>query len=189
MFAFMIAGHVLAVLACKPVSVDPLCPRAHCSYISVAKAPSLTFRFCPIVRAKLIEMQSMKCGVSRPLAAGNVARIPRSTAARAATAEAAPVSAEVADICINTIRFLAIDAVNKANSGHPGAPMGCAPMSFVLFNEAMKYNPKNPSFLNRDRFVLSAGHASMLQYAMMHLAGYDSVSVRSISLKTCRYSL
>lgn len=131
----------------------------------------------------------MKCGVSRPLAAGNVARIPRSTAARAATAEAAPVSAEVADMCINTIRFLAIDAVNKANSGHPGAPMGCAPMSFVLFNEAMKYNPKNPSFLNRDRFVLSAGHASMLQYAMMHLSGFDSVTVRSFSLTTCRGSL
>jgi transketolase len=91
------------------------------------------------------------------------------------------VSAEVADMCINTIRFLSIDAVNKANSGHPGAPMGCAPMSFVLYNEAMKYNPKNPAFINRDRFVLSAGHASMLQYAMLHLSGYDSVSVRSFS--------
>lgn len=128
----------------------------------------------------------MKCSPSRPIAAGNVARIPRSTVARAAAAEVAPsVSAEVADTCINTIRFLAIDAVNKANSGHPGAPMGCAPMSFVLYNEAMKYNPKNPTFLNRDRFVLSAGHASMLQYAMMHLAGYDSVTVRPFSSPAC----
>jgi transketolase len=56
--------------------------------------------------------------------------------------------------------------------------MGCAPMSYVLFNEAMKYNPKNPKFMNRDRFVLSAGHASMLQYALLHLSGFDSVSVR-----------
>jgi transketolase len=133
-------------------------------------------------------MQSMKCGISRPVAAGNVARIPRSIAPRAAAAEVAPVSADVAKMCINTIRFLAIDAVNKANSGHPGAPMGCAPMSFVLFNEAMKYNPKNPDFINRDRFVLSAGHASMLQYAMLYLSGYDSVSVRSFSRQSAEIS-
>jgi transketolase len=59
---------------------------------------------------------------------------------------------------INTIRFLAIDAVEKANSGHPGLPMGCAPMGHILFDEVMKYNPKNPYWFNRDRFVLSAGH-------------------------------
>ncbi|CAM8904661.1 unnamed protein product [Rhodiola kirilowii] len=79
------------------------------------------------------------------------------------------------DKSVNTIRFLAIDAVEKANSGHPGLPMGCAPMGHVLYDEVMRYNPKNPSWFNRDRFVLSAGHGCMLQYALLHLAGYDSV--------------
>lgn len=96
----------------------------------------------------------------------------------AAVAEPAVVSADVAMDCINTIRFLSIDGVNKANSGHPGLPMGCAPMGFVLFNEAMKYNPKNPTFFNRDRFVLSAGHGCMLLYSLMHLTGFESVKVR-----------
>ncbi|XP_019427510.1 PREDICTED: transketolase, chloroplastic-like isoform X2 [Lupinus angustifolius] len=76
---------------------------------------------------------------------------------------------------INTIRFLSIDAVEKANSGHPGLPMGCAPMGHILYDEIMRYNPKNPTWFNRDRFVLSAGHGCMLQYALLHLAGYDSV--------------
>lgn len=78
---------------------------------------------------------------------------------------------------VNTIRFLAIDAVEKANSGHPGLPMGCAPMGHILYDEVMRYNPKNPYWFNRDRFVLSAGHGCMLQYALLHLAGYDSVKV------------
>uniref|UniRef100_A0A061SE44 transketolase n=1 Tax=Tetraselmis sp. GSL018 TaxID=582737 RepID=A0A061SE44_9CHLO len=78
--------------------------------------------------------------------------------------------------CINAIRFLSIDGVNKANSGHPGLPMGAAPMSYVLWNEVMKYNPKNPKFFNRDRFVLSAGHGSMLQYSLLYLCGFDSVT-------------
>lgn len=86
--------------------------------------------------------------------------------------------------CINSIRFLAIDAVEKANSGHPGLPMGCAPMSYVLFNEFMKFNPKNPQYFNRDRFVLSAGHGCMLHYAMLHLTGYDSVKVRLFVIDT-----
>lgn len=76
---------------------------------------------------------------------------------------------------INAIRFLAIDAVEKANSGHPGLPMGCAPMGHILYDEVMRYNPKNPYWFNRDRFVLSAGHGCMLQYALLYLAGYDSV--------------
>ncbi|KVH91201.1 Transketolase binding site-containing protein [Cynara cardunculus var. scolymus] len=79
------------------------------------------------------------------------------------------------DKSVNTIRFLAIDAVEKANSGHPGLPMGCAPMGHVLYDEVMRYNPKNPYWFNRDRFVLSAGHGCMLHYALLHLAGYDSV--------------
>jgi transketolase len=86
----------------------------------------------------------------------------------------------VEQLCINSIRFLAIDAVEKANSGHPGLPMGAAPMAFVLWDRLMRYNPKNPHWLNRDRFVLSAGHGCMLQYALLHLAGYDSVSLEDI---------
>lgn len=75
--------------------------------------------------------------------------------------------------CIDTIRCLAIDAIEKANSGHPGAPMSLAPAAFALWMNVMRYNPKNPNWFNRDRFVLSNGHASMLQYAMLHLTGYD----------------
>ncbi len=86
----------------------------------------------------------------------------------------------VEQLCINSIRFLAIDAVEKANSGHPGLPMGAAPMAFVLWDRLMRYNPKNPKWFNRDRFVLSAGHGCMLQYALLHLAGYDSVSLEDI---------
>jgi len=81
---------------------------------------------------------------------------------------------------INSIRFLAIDGVEKANSGHPGLPMGCAPMTYVLFREFMRFNPKNPQWVNRDRFVLSAGHGSMLHYSMLHLCGYDSVKVEDL---------
>ncbi|MGB8492656.1 MAG: transketolase [Bacteroidales bacterium] len=74
--------------------------------------------------------------------------------------------------CINTIRCLAIDAVEKANSGHPGAPMALAPAAYTLWMKHMHFNPANPNWLNRDRFVLSNGHASMLQYGILHLAGY-----------------
>ena len=84
------------------------------------------------------------------------------------------------ELCINSIRFLAIDAVEKANSGHPGLPMGAAPMAFVLWDRFMRFNPKNPKWLNRDRFVLSAGHGCMLQYALLYLTGYDSVSLDDI---------
>ncbi|PIE45649.1 MAG: transketolase [Gammaproteobacteria bacterium] len=73
----------------------------------------------------------------------------------------------------NAIRFLSIDAVNKANSGHPGAPMGMADMAVALWKDHLAYNPANPDWLNRDRFILSNGHASMMQYAVLHLTGYD----------------
>lgn len=76
-------------------------------------------------------------------------------------------------LSINTIRTLAIDAVQKANSGHPGMPLGMAPIAYTLFYKAMKHNPANPNWLNRDRFILSAGHGSMLLYAILHLTGYD----------------
>ena len=75
--------------------------------------------------------------------------------------------------CIDTIRFLAVDAVEKANSGHPGMPMGAAPMAFALWSRHLRFNPNEPRWANRDRFVLSAGHGSMLLYAMLHLAGFD----------------
>ena len=83
-------------------------------------------------------------------------------------------------LCVNSIRFLAIDAVEKAKSGHPGLPMGAAPMAFVLWDQFMRFNPKNPNWFNRDRFVLSAGHGCMLQYALMYLTGYDSVTLDDI---------
>ena len=74
---------------------------------------------------------------------------------------------------IDTVRILSVDAVQKANSGHPGMPMGAAPMGHVLWADIMNYNPKNPNWANRDRFVLSAGHGCMLQYSLLHLTGYD----------------
>jgi transketolase len=83
-------------------------------------------------------------------------------------------------LSINAIRFLAIDAIEKSKSGHPGLPMGAAPMAYVLWKQFMRYNPKNPQWFNRDRFVLSAGHGCMLQYALLHLTGYDSVTLDDI---------
>ncbi len=80
---------------------------------------------------------------------------------------------DIDQLCINTIRTLAIDAVEQAKSGHPGAPMGMAPMAYTLWTRFLRHNPKNPAWPDRDRFVLSAGHASMLHYALLHLTGYD----------------
>jgi transketolase len=80
----------------------------------------------------------------------------------------------------NCIRFLSIDAVQKANSGHPGMPMGMADVATVLFKDFLRFNPKNPDWLNRDRFILSAGHGSMLLYSLLHLTGYKSISLNSI---------
>ena len=80
----------------------------------------------------------------------------------------------------NAIRFLSIDAVQKANSGHPGMPMGMADVATILFKDFLKFNPENPSWINRDRFVLSAGHGSMLLYSLLYLTGYKSVSINSI---------
>ncbi|MBS1185900.1 MAG: tkt, partial [Proteobacteria bacterium] len=75
--------------------------------------------------------------------------------------------------CINTLRFLSVDMVQKANSGHPGLPLGAAPMAYLLWMRWLKYNPRNPHWFNRDRFVLSAGHGSALLYSLLHLTGYD----------------
>jgi transketolase len=76
-------------------------------------------------------------------------------------------------LCINTVRFLSVDAVQKANSGHPGMPLGAAPMAYGLWTRLLKHNPHNPDWFDRDRFVLSAGHGSMLLYSLLHLTGYD----------------
>ena len=80
---------------------------------------------------------------------------------------------ELDELCIQTIRFLSVDAVQKASSGHPGMPMGMAPAAYVLWTKYMKYNPANPRWHNRDRFVLSAGHGSILLYSMLYLTGFD----------------
>jgi len=91
-------------------------------------------------------------------------------------AQAQPDAASPADLAlrsINTIRFLAVDAVQQADSGHPGLPMGAAPMAYVLWTRFLKHNPNDPGWFDRDRFVLSAGHGSMLLYALLHLTGYD----------------
>lgn len=76
-------------------------------------------------------------------------------------------------LCVNTIRFLSADGVEKANSGHPGTPMALAPLAYILWTKFLKHNPKHHQWVNRDRFILSAGHASMLVYSMLHLTGYD----------------
>src|ERR1700740_335134 len=80
---------------------------------------------------------------------------------------------ELDQLSINTIRMLAADAVQQAKSGHPGAPMGAAAMAYVLWNRFLKHNPTDPHWPDRDRFILSAGHGSMLLYALLHLSGYD----------------
>ncbi len=82
-------------------------------------------------------------------------------------------TSQVERLAVNTIRTLSIDSIEKANSGHPGMPMGAAPMAFSLWTKHMNHNPSNPNWFNRDRFVLSAGHGSMLLYSLLHLTGYD----------------
>src|SRR5580765_2399844 len=83
------------------------------------------------------------------------------------------VGKSVDELCVNTIRTLAIDAVQKAESGHPGLPLGAAPMAYVLWQRHLKHDPRSPRWFDRDRFVLSAGHGSMLLYSLLHLTGYD----------------
>src|SRR3954447_13685864 len=80
---------------------------------------------------------------------------------------------DIDQLCINTIRTLSMDGVQKANSGHPGTPMALAPLAYLLYAEQMRHNPRDPQWDNRDRFILSAGHASMLLYSSVYLTGYD----------------
>ena len=81
--------------------------------------------------------------------------------------------AQLDQLAINTIRFLSVDAVQKADSGHPGLPLGAAPMAYVLWTRFLRHNPIDPQWFNRDRFVLSAGHGSALLYSLLHLTGYE----------------
>ncbi|SMO86082.1 transketolase [Gracilimonas mengyeensis] len=83
-------------------------------------------------------------------------------------------------LCVNTIRTLSMDAVQKANSGHPGMPMGMADVAYVLWTKFLKHNPKNPDWFDRDRFILSAGHGSMLLYSLLHLTGYDDMTLEEL---------
>ncbi|MGA0601133.1 transketolase [Caulobacter sp. KR2-114] len=94
---------------------------------------------------------------------------------RGASSAGAPVANDIDQTAINTIRTLAIDAVQKAQSGHPGLPMGMAPVAYTLWTRFLRYDPKDPTWPNRDRFVLSAGHGSMLLYALLHLSGVEAV--------------
>ncbi len=87
--------------------------------------------------------------------------------------ETGALAGDLDQICVNSIRVLAIDAIQKANSGHPGMPMGMAPAAYVLWTRFLRHNPRNPGWYGRDRFVLSAGHGSMLLYALLYLTGYD----------------
>jgi transketolase len=87
---------------------------------------------------------------------------------------------ELDQLCVNTIRCLAMDAVQKANSGHPGMPMGAAPMAYVLWTRHLKHHPLRPDWPNRDRFVLSAGHGSMLLYSLLHLTGYEDMTLEEL---------
>ena len=103
-----------------------------------------------------------------------------STAAAAPTARHAEAAGVAHDRMANAIRALAMDAVEKAKSGHPGLPMGAADVATVLFTQFLKFDPADPKWADRDRFVLSAGHGSMLIYALLYLTGYDSVSIDDI---------
>ena len=142
-----------------------------------------TPQITPRAAGRLGSLAGCKSFVVRPAARLAGARGSRLRVQAAATIEKTKTSPkEELDLAVNAIRFLSIDAVNKANSGHPGLPMGCAPLGYVIWNEYMVHNPAHPEWFNHDRFVLSAGHGSMLQYALMHFAGYESVSV---SLTLC----
>src|SRR5574337_1905326 len=97
---------------------------------------------------------------------------------------------DVAQLCINTVRTLSMDAVQQANSGHPGTPMALAPVVYCLWQHFLRFDPRDPIWPNRDRFVLSIGHASMLLYALLHLCGvkavnpqYETVGSPSVTLE------
>src|SRR5438094_10333469 len=118
-------------------------------------------------------------GTSNWLASGSRQRTIEERSRMVATEQVLATGQQLDTLCINTIRTLAIDAVQQANSGHPGAPMGLAPVVYELWQKYLRYDPADPTWPNRDRFVLSAGHASMLLYATLHLAGVRLVNAKS----------
>ncbi|OEL18858.1 Transketolase, chloroplastic [Dichanthelium oligosanthes] len=134
---------------------------------SAATAPSSGRGILRLLRSSAASSRLPLAAAARPC--GRPATVLR--------ARAPPAAPELVEQSVNTIRFLAVDAVEKAQSGHPGLPMGCAPLGHVLFDEFLRFNPRNPAWFDRDRFVLSAGHGCMLQYALLHLAGYDEVTM------------
>src|SRR5512139_3468609 len=87
---------------------------------------------------------------------------------------------QLENLCVNTIRTLSIDGVEKAKSGHPGTPMALADIAFVIWTEYLRHDPKTPKWQDRDRFVLSAGHASMLLYSLLHLSGYEDMTLEQL---------
>jgi transketolase len=115
-------------------------------------------------------------------AAGSAAE-EAASAVKAAEASNEPAISEkdrLEELCVNTIRFLAVDAVEKAKSGHPGTPMGMADIAFVLWTEFLRHDPLEPKWQSRDRFILSAGHASMLLYSLLHLTGYPDMTLSEL---------
>ncbi len=98
---------------------------------------------------------------------------PRLELVRAERSREQAAADQLDQLCINTVRFLSVDAVEQAHSGHPGLPLGAAPMAYVLWERFLRHNPRHPRWFNRDRFILSAGHGSMLLYSLLHLTGYD----------------
>jgi len=143
----------------------------------------------PLTAAPESSLEPASASAGIPTAALSVAALVAAAGASARASKrrtqktarhAVAVKEDIDTDCINAVRFLAVDAVNKANSGHPGAPMGQAPIGYLLFAEEMQFNPKNPNWVNRDRFVLSSGHGCMLQYSLLHLSGYASVSMEDL---------
>ena len=91
------------------------------------------------------------------------------------------------NMSVNAIRVLSADAIQKANSGHPGLPLGCASVAYELWANHMNHTPKNPEWVNRDRFILSGGHGSMLLYSLLHLFGYGNLSIEDLKdIPPCR---
>lgn len=114
---------------------------------------------------------------NQPHDASDTAREAKQTVSAAARSNDRDARARLEQLCVDTIRFLAVDAVEQANSGHPGTPMGMADMAFVLWTEFLRHDPRDPQWRNRDRFILSAGHASMLLYSLLHLTGYEEMTI------------
>ena len=167
------------------LTLRPVVPTSDCLTQQTPSKMMIAPRRCAAQRCGVARAPAARCSLpskamGRPARLPVSTRIPLTPARAIAEPQAAEtVSPEVATMCVRAIQFLAVDATNKAGSGHPGAPMGMAGVAYVLWNEYMHFNPKNPGLFNRDRFVLSNGHASMLQYSLLHLCGSEQFTVRT----------